>query len=665
MDKPKYKKESDAVSADKEKKEKNNSQRDLLQSLDKKQIERYDLAINRLTNAREQRQQTREEFDGLSYEEDYFYNKKAGNAFLPPKLNDDEVRVNTGTIEKKVEVLMNELLSMNLQPEGNVYDHEDNEIVNLGKDFIDIVKRTNEIEKDDDFYIDALREMLVQRTFFIQDLCVSKKYKTVTIKRAEKRLISGLRVYLGDINIPARLFQTQPYIALYTRRNYDEAKTIYGSWERWEYVTPGSGTATKDTPFGYRMNTITNNEVEEIHVIDPINNEYEIIINGIPMCVEPMECNWTITPDQRYNMTQIIIKPLDTDFAYGKQPVASAKFLQGFKDESIRLLIRKFRQAVEPPLAMKRKIVSKDIWSPGSITHGIKKDEFEQLISHTGVTASEYNMLDLIEKKTEEFIGAGSLQQGISNGGEQTATEVQQLQVNSIKNLGLIVAAFMRLKRDATYLRIYTIADKLVSPKRREYDVLTQKMNDVFSRFTINDVIFPNGLKGKKIVQFTNSPLTQTEKENMYAYEQKEAQAGRPIQLRTINVKLLQSIPLFWKVTVNPQPRDGSQLQKVLFKDKLTQGIGIEQASQGQKKVNWERAAEDFERTWESKDFFRKEAPQDLQGGQAPQQGENKGEELLKDIDNFERTEAGSQMTEVLRRPNQAPSINRIENNVG
>jgi hypothetical protein len=632
---------------------------------------RYDLHRKRLEHTKQQRNQPREEFDDMTYEQDYFYNKRAANSYLPKKLNDDEVRVNTGTIEKKVEVLINELVSMNLQPEAKVYDAEDNEIAYLGKDFIDIVRRTNEIEKDDDFWIDFLKEMLSQRSVFIQEQFVEQKYKSTKIYRATKRLISGLRVYLGDINIPARLFQTQPFVILYTRRNYDEARTIYGDWENWQHVTAGPNKSA-DQPFGYRMNVVTADEVEEIHEIDPINNEYYITINGVPMMPTPKTLPWSVTPDRCYNMTQIVVKPLDTDFAHGKSPVNSAKFLQGFKDEWIRLIIEKARQGVRPPYGVKSgRIISKDIWAAGTVTQGVSKETFSKLTDHDGVTNSEYSMTNFIEQEIEKFIGAGTLGAPTNVGPEKTATQNQQEQVNSIKNLGLIVMAFMRAKRDSTYLRIYNVAENFVAPRKNKYDPLQDKITSVFSRFTIPDTIFENGKKGKKIVQFTDTPLTREEKEGIYAYEQKEASLGRPVQIRAINVDLLKAIPLFWCVVVNPTPRDGSQLQKVLFKDMLEQGAVIQNASQGQKQVNWEKAAERFEKVWDTKDFFKKEAPQQQQPGM-PQQTQPedpniamKGEDILKEIGDFERSAAGSEMTESMRRQNQPPSINRLEDNVG
>jgi hypothetical protein len=659
MVKKNTKKESDNLKQEEEKKNKDV----ILPELDEEQIKRFDLNLQHIVKAKQQRNEPRREFDDMTYEQDYFYNKDAGNAYLPKKRNDDETRVNTGTIEKKIEVLINEVMAMNLQPEGQVYDADDNEIRSLGQDMVDIVKRTCQIEKDDSFWIEFLKELLTQRAAFIQEIDTVQYYFSATFKRPEKKLISGLRVYLGDINIPARLFQTQPYIIIYTKRSYTEAETIYKKWNRWEFVRAGAYGGDKDTPFRYRMNSVGSDEVEELHIINPITNEYDIIINGIPMMEKPTALPWHITPDRRYNMEMFIIKPLDTDFAYGKQPVASAKFLQGLKDETIRLLINKMRQAIQPPIGTKKgKIYSKDIWAAGAVTQGVGKEDFSILTDHDGVTQSEFNMYQLIENKTEEFIGSGSLQQGISESGEQTATEVQQLQVNSVKNLFLIIFAYSRAKRDMTYLRIYNLLENFVQPKKRSINRTTGKLMDIYSKFTINNIIFENGKKGKKIIQFVDKPLTGEDKENIYGYERKEEELGRPVRIRAINVKELKAIPLFWNIVVNPQPREGSQLEKVLFKDKLTQAIGIENASQGQKQVNWDKMADDMESTWKTQDLFKKEAPQSP--GQGQQEGQGEGGDLVKEIEDFERSAMGSQQTEGIRRSNQKPSLNRMENNI-
>ncbi len=133
------------------------------------QHEAYGYYIRKFEKARRQRHQQREELDYLDLATDYVLNKRAANAFLPPKKNDDEVRIVTGTTEKKIEVVYNELVGMNMQPEAQVFDHNDNELRGLGQDFMDIVTRTNQIERDDDFWKAYIREIITQRGVFLEE----------------------------------------------------------------------------------------------------------------------------------------------------------------------------------------------------------------------------------------------------------------------------------------------------------------------------------------------------------------------------------------------------------------------------------------------------------------------------------------------------------------
>ena len=166
----KTKKESTVVGKADLKQEKQTGLLDsFMRGLDEDQIKRHTIAMQRAKKAKQQRDKRREEFDELTYEEDYYANKQAANAYLRPKINDDEVRIVTGTTEKKLEVLSNEVMALNLQPEAVAYDSDDNEIRDLGQDMMDVVKRTNDMEKDEDFWQDFLQELLRQRMAFAME----------------------------------------------------------------------------------------------------------------------------------------------------------------------------------------------------------------------------------------------------------------------------------------------------------------------------------------------------------------------------------------------------------------------------------------------------------------------------------------------------------------
>lgn len=647
------------------------------------QKEAYAFYLARFEKARQQRHQKREEFDDLDLETDYVLNKRAANAYLPPKKNDDEVRIVTATTEKKIEVVLNELVGMNLQPEAQVFDHQDNELRGLGQDFIDIVNRTNQIERDDDFWRSFARELITQRAVFTEEtdeyvtyynrgksfpgkggLIKKEARKPVTFHRARKRLLTNLQVFLGDMNIPARRFQEQPYILKYVRRTYDEAATVYGDWANWKSVVKGGSLSA--SPFGYRMYKINGEEVEELHYLDPSKDEYQIMINGVLMFDEPAPLFYEVTEDRRYPMTMTILKETGEDCAYGKPLTASAKTLQGLNSEVIRLLIRKFRQAIEPPMVTKsRKIYSKDIWTAGAVTYGVSANDFEILTKNNqGVTNSEFDIYKLIEQKTEEFIGTPNSAQGVSESGNQTATEIINQQKQFIKQLGLSVLAMMTAKRDCTYLRIYNLLENFVDPVNREYDKSTDALIDIYDKFTSMDAQFEDGKRGKKIVQFTDKPLSRTELEQVYQYEQREELAGRPVRVRFINVKALCSIPTFWYVTVAPRERDGSALSKVMFTDKLKQAVDIMAVTK--RPINDDKIIDEYEYTWQIKDMFKKTAPVNQPASpEAAEQSENLMAKI-KALESSGQSMMGDQMQEgEMAGQTNRPSVNTMMGNMG
>jgi hypothetical protein len=596
----------------------------------------------KLKQARDQRVQPRVELDDLDYETDYELNRRAANAYLRKKKNDDEVRIATGATEKKIEVVMNELLSLNLQPEITAYDKYDSEIDKLGENFEGIVKRTNETEGmcgDDDFWREFVHEMLTQRIVFIEELdeyiktfsssnlnCVdgtneSEGVKDEYVHRAIKRVLPGLQVFLGDMNIPAYRFNEQPYILKYYRKTYDEAKIKYGGWENFKYVSKGQ-TKSSQGPAFYRVSTLDPEEVEEIHYINPHLNEYQVLINMIPMFDKPMKCPWTIRPDNKFNMSAIVLKPISRTFALGKPLTASAKVLQGLNDEMIRLLVRKFRQAIEPPMAvLSDKILSKDIWLSGAMTQGISKDDFEILNpSNQGVTSAEFQMIQLVSKEVEQFVGVPNIAQGFSDeGGKPTATQLTMQQRNFVKQLGQAVLSLYKAKREATYLRIYNLLDNFTKPVTKTIDPISGAVQEIYNKWTVNGADLGGGKMGKKSIQMTNRPLSEDELSSVYQMENEMSQSGTPHRFSFINLGLLNSVSTLWKVMINEKERDGSALEKVMFTDKLEQAAGVTKLTGRQ--INPDTAVEEFESTWKTKNMFVKgnqpsqnQVPEELQG---------------------------------------------------
>lgn len=570
--------------------------------------------FSRVVDARDQRGRRWGYFDDIDYETDYELNVEARNSYLRPKKNDDEVRINTGTTEKKIEATVNEILAMNLQPEIQAFDQQDLEIVDLGQDIGDVVKRTNQIEKDDDMWQEAVIELLTQRAVYVEELWIdqeipnrskNKKKKSLRRQYATKRVLNGLQIYPGDLSLPAYLFQKQPYVVKYERKTYDEAKVIYGDWENWQYVKPGTpGQDELGLNYKWRFGTILKNEVEIITFMDYPNDEYMIIINDVLM-FDPAPLPWSY---EGYNISCTNLKSLSLDFIYGKPLTASAKVLQSLDNEIIRNFIRKTRQSIEPPIGVAAgKVISKDSWSPAAVTQGLTTNDYTKLIDHQGVTNSEFAMMNLITQKIEEFIGASSV--GNFTKKNVTATQINEQQKQALKMLGLAVYAVMRLKRDMTYLRINTILTEYIKPIDRKLNPITNKVENIYNSFTAHDSSLPDGRKGKKIINFSDRSLTPLEEDEIRRFEDlKEKVAGVPIRIKQINVKLLEEFPIRWYVNVTSQDRDTSALNKAMFTDQLNQANQLAKATQRQ--LNADTWIERMESIYKTKNLFQKPAPQ-------------------------------------------------------
>jgi hypothetical protein len=629
---------------------------------DPKDRECHLFILERLEKARIQRDTPCRFFDDMSYVDDYLANENAKNSYLRKKRNDSEVRVVTGVTEKKIEAIYNELLALNLHHEVRCFDYDDKELKELGDDLGDLITRTNRIEEDEDFLQDAVLELLTQRALFVRERFVTKKTRNgkATIAMAKKELISGLKIYLGDITIPAYRFNEQPYIVEYNRVHWRILEEIWGDNPNWKYVRKGAGALdpnAKFTSFSYRFGRLEEDEMECIYYESLPDNEYQVLINGVPMLLPKSPLPYS---GNEYQVKMITLKSMSTDFAYGKPLTASAKTLQALTDESIRLMIRKFQQSLEPPLASKKKIYSKDIWNPGSVVQNADPKDFSALITHQGVTQSEFEMYRLIEEKAQEFIGASNVQQGLPSGKEMSATEILETQRQATKQLGLSVAAVSRLIREMSKARIYTIFDEYLKPVGRRVNPLSKEAEEIYRGFTVSDVMLENERKGTKRLQFMNRDLTDEELGGIYEYEKEQESIGNHIRLKGINVNKLKDLNLYFYISVTPMQKEGSALDKVMFQDRIAQGTQVSQISG--RPMNGDKIIDDFERTWRAKDWFQKAAPSSLPIGNDSGAVGMEAEGMMKELDAMSSKQGSEMRQGMVGGRTQQPSLNTVIN---
>ncbi len=573
----------------------------------------YAAITKRIISARNQRETPRDEFDGMSYEQTYLANKRAAMSYLQPKKNESEVRVNTATTEKRLELVVNEILALNLQGQLQVYDKDDNMMQDAGEVFSDLVTRSLQMEEADTKNRYIYHELFSQPSVYVEEVWSKMPGKSERY-RAERRLLQGIQVYKGDINLPDYLWHEQPFLVKYARLGFSQAERQFKDLNpaKWDLVKPGAyqrigalGAAANTNL--YRKGTLENDEVEAFWYFSYPDDEVQVFVNGIPM----LDVGHSYTEEfgdlGTYHIATVSNKVLGGDFSDGKSLVQSAKTLQALDNEIIRNMIRKFRQSIEPPIGTtKRRLFSRDVWEPGKVTHGISTKDFEKLIDHQGVTQSEFAMFDLVEKKVNEFMGT-SQQEPLQGKSKVTATELNQAQQRAIKMLGGAVLAAMILESRLSMLRIKQLLLRHSKPVGRKLNPFQRRIQDVYARFTIGDADIGDS-KGTRIVQLTDRALTREEQLAVFDFEEKERKAGRPTQFRTLNMKALADLDLYFFATAVAKPRESTELEKANLTEMLNQGVAISQITGRPLKAN--KIIDRFERAWRIRGVFEEDAVQ-------------------------------------------------------
>jgi hypothetical protein len=625
----------------------------------------FGFLIKQIEKARIQRETPSKFFDDMNFTQAYLSNQDAANTYLQKKKNTTEIRVNTGTTEKKVETIWNELNSLNIKSKIYAFDEQDNEEAEVAQSMTNIVRRTNQIENDEEFWSDFVRELLTQPAAFIyetyqQKLVYDKRKKGVfkyKWARCQKQLLSGLQVYLGDITIPARRFQEQPYIVIQEKMSYNEARQIYGENVNWEYVKAGR-TGTMASLFDYKLleGTVTseseNDGVEVIHYFNAPDDEYNCLVNGVMMYAAGEKLPYE---KEGYNLEMIVLKPVSTTFAYGKALVASAKYLQALDNETIRLFIRKFRQAINPPIGvMKGRILSKDIFEPGTMHQGITKDSFDKLIDHTGIDNSDVAFGTMVKDLIKEFIGTNDLMSGQESGGNMTATEIIRLQRQALKMLGLSVAALRRAHAKADMLRLYNVIENDTNPIFKR--VLGDKVVNVYKKYSLTDTQLPTGETGTYNAQFTDRQFGEEDERQIYLKEIESKEKGKPEIFKFLNVDDLRNIPRIFYAIANSEQEKNGELDKALFSEQLNQAAGI--ANLTGRRINGDKVIENFERTWGVEDMFMDEGQEMMNPEANPQLGQM--DEMIANMEQGGGGETTDQMMKSLGSANKKPSVNTL-----
>ena len=556
--------------------------------------------IMRLEKSRDARDQEHAEFDEMNYVDYWETNAKAGNTYIEPKRNIEDVRIKAGTTKEKVDTFTSALLGYNLEPNVMAYDRDNREVRELGENMEAMVKKSRKIETPD---YDAKKilfyqEAAVQGDCFVEDVLVeySEVGKRLTAddwdeaiqlkkvwseeedariyREIKSNLISGLNFYPG--NIRDFYMHSQPYIFTRELKTYEECEQLFSEWKRWENVPAKVNTLTAHIGEGdveFHDWTLEENKpgfVEVIKYYDKPKNEFNIMLNGVVMLPVgfPLEA---LTGANEYPIARFSLFPITRHFFYSKGISAKTKVDQAMMDEMYRMYIVKTQKSVKPPLANNSgRHLTDRVFMPGRITNDLDPNQLGEIGTNQGVTQAEFNMLSYVKSTIDEK-SVSSVMQGQSPEGQQTATETVMLQKQSMQKLGLAIHGAINFEKALAWIRLHNIQHHWTKAEDVKANKYRGELQNLYKRIEMEDT-FDDGSAGTRIIEFTEEPQTGKQ---LLAKQKLMNKKGRKVKFIQLNPKELRSVKLNWVIEIEPTPKDSDALEKAQFEESMVRGLQV------------------------------------------------------------------------------------------
>lgn len=578
----------------------------------------------RMTSARDVRDQSYDEWDGMDYVTQYEANERAANTFIQPKKNREDTNFQSGVVRQKLFALLSAITNLNLSGDISAYDKDGLIIQALGDAMEDIILKTNELDGDEEKKFLRHYELLKHGTVFVEESW-EKKSKKVKKMRSEfdgkvrgakwseriedafghptRSIIPGINVYLGDIT--KYDISDQPFIFTVDVKPYDEAEAIFGEWERWKSVprtlqefSPGGDEG--GYTYGWRLlQDLRNDQVEIVRYQDKLNNEFAIVVNGVLMTPVGLPLPYGLDD---YTIVQQNLEPIHAKFAYGKSLVARIKNKAALLDEFLRLGVLKTQKSFMPPyINLSGRMLTSRVFMPGKISHGIPKDSLIPISDKEaqGISNAELAMINEIKGSIDSET-TSPVFSGQSPSGSPTATEIIELQRQAKMVLGLTVFSVSLLEWKLEWLRVKNLIANWFKEKRN---------------VSVERPVEGEGI-GRRIVVPTKKvppPEAVERVEEILSSEQ-----GMPVRLIFFNPDKMNLAKLFWQINVRAREKKSSEVEKLLFRAEM------QDAQLFGPMLNMDYLADRFAAVWQENPqrMFKKQSelpqPTEEQNGSSP-----------------------------------------------
>lgn len=585
-------------------------------SYTQEELEHRHRLITAMCTARDQREMPHAEFDDMTYSQYYDTNKRADMSYIPAKKNKYDKRIVTGYTREKDNTLLSALLAYNFQPDITVYDDTEMVVPNLGNHMEDIVKKTRELEGWNKMRPLIYRELISQGSVFVEEIwqCTyipeydnkqgwkpgdkiadakfEESLKPRKMEKATIKLHQGKNVYLG--NFFEDDYNKQDIVFTYELIPRGVAKSLYGTWDRWENVPyeVDNTILTPDTGITYMDWNLTRTSKDYVGVLkiqEKFSNSYMIMLNGVMMLPVDFPLS-EISPDGEYTIKMRTLEGIN-GCAYGKGQPSKTKVDQAVHDEFLRLMILREEQASTPPMGYKgKRVLSSNIYYPGKINNNMREgDLFPILPKETGLNSADFSMYQLIKTAIDDKTINATFSGQDQGRGSVTATQILQEKQQQLLKLGLNFDAVKELEKELIWARIGNIIMNYAKPIGTMPNMETKQIEDMYRSFSLETTL-SDGKQGIKTFTFTNKEFPSI-KDQLAEEKQLSDYYGKPVNSVYLNSKEFSKLLKYrWIVNIIPTQEDSDQIERQLYVENIKEA----QVIFGPQSLNYEYIKEEW-----------------------------------------------------------------------
>jgi len=607
------------------------------ESLTEQEKSYYKRNVTDIEHARDQREQPCKEFDNLTYTQRYELQREADLSYNDLKGDNDSRDKNysltTGITRHKDTTVLSHLASMEFEADIEPYDEENNIQLELGETAEDLVKKSRELEGYTNKRLSIYRELIAQGDVFVEEQYIeqqsfNKDCKTdagsdwtpgmkvsqfkfddkpiVTVyDSCEVKLIPGKYVFL--YNLTEQDIKKQSGVATYAEMSFAEAETIYGNWDRWDYVkeslsTQGckdkvseifnTGITTQDPGFGiwgadyfWSIQKPGKGNVGIVKLYKQFTNEFMIFINGIMML--PIGFPLTkISPSAKVPIAKGSAEVIQ-NFSYSKGIPSNSYVDEKIFTYTYEALMKKLMQSAEPTLTNRTgKVLPRNFMQPSKVHTGLRANDLEPLLppETRTITNSDTAFFGIVR----EILNTKTVEDAFSGGseGSGTATEFLEQKKNTIGKLFQVIAGVKNLEEDLAKLRIANIITHWTKAKEEaKYEetlelvegvmtvtgkkLIPGKTSKKYRTETVKTKLKQENKQGIRVVRFHGvDDLLPSPREQQREEDKMEKEYKSPVRISYLNAQeFLKTLYWHWKINIIPRSTDGSKLELLTYLD--------------------------------------------------------------------------------------------------